>query len=101
MSKISKSLLAAALTTALFIPAQAFAAVNIEDAVSTVKKPKKITDRKHPDYVRCRSEPIIGSLARKRRVCMKNKQWAAHSREGSKRSREFVEDMKVGGPAGN
>ena len=60
------------------------------------KKPKKITDRRHPDYMRCRSEPIIGSLARKKRICMTNAEWAAHNQEGSRRSKEFVEDMQVG-----
>lgn len=60
------------------------------------KKPKKITDRRHPDYVRCRSEPIIGSLTRKRRICMTNAEWAEYVKAGSRDSRQFVEDMQVG-----
>lgn len=60
------------------------------------KKPKKIVDRRHPDYVRCRTEPIIGSLARKRRVCMTNKEWAAYNETGSRNSKEFVEDNQPG-----
>lgn len=73
----------------------------VEDAVKKDKKPKKITDRNHPEYVRCRSEPVIGSLARKKRVCMTNREWAAHNREGSKRSREFVDDNQPAFAPGN
>jgi len=60
------------------------------------QKPKRITDRRHPDYVRCRLEPIIGSLAKKRRVCMTNQQWAAHIQEGNRRANQFVSDMDGG-----
>jgi hypothetical protein len=72
----------------------------VEDAVKK-EKPKKITDRNHPDYVRCRSEPIMGSLARKRRICMTNQEWAAYNREGGKRSREFVDDNQPTFAPGN
>lgn len=60
------------------------------------KKPKKIVDRRDPNYVRCRSEPIIGSLARKRRVCMTNEEWAEYTQIGSRNSKEFVEDNQPG-----
>lgn len=58
--------------------------------------PKKITDRRHPDYVRCRSQAIIGSLARKRRVCMTNREWTIHIQEGNKRANQFVNDIQGG-----
>ncbi|GAB5487818.1 MAG: hypothetical protein Pars2KO_13880 [Parasphingorhabdus sp.] len=58
--------------------------------------PKKIKDRRHPDYIRCRSEPVMGSLARKKRVCMTNKEWAIHFREGNKRANQFVNDIQGG-----
>jgi len=51
-----------------------------------------INDRRHPDYVRCRNYSVIGSLAKKRRVCMTNKQWVAYIREGNKRAREMMDD---------
>ncbi len=90
----------AAVFGALMVSAPAHAAgsdaVTTEELVFKNEKPKKITDRSHPDYVRCRSEPVIGSLARKRRVCMTNSEWAKHNRAGSRVSREFVEDMQVG-----
>ena len=60
------------------------------------EKPKKITDRNHPDYIRCRSEPIIGSRAKRKRTCMTNREWANVSRKGNKGSREFVEDLQPG-----
>jgi len=80
--------------TALTVPS-AFAA-DSDKSEAQSKKPKKITDRRHPDYVRCRSEPIMGSLARKRRVCMTNMEWVEYTRTGARNSREFVEDNQPG-----
>jgi len=61
-------------------------------ATKEPKKVKKITDRSHPDYIRCRKEAIIGSLSKKRKVCMTNKQWALDSRDGNRRAKEIVTD---------
>lgn len=72
---------------------------NSEAVVSPVAKkpePKKITDRDHPDFVRCRSEPIIGSLSRKKRTCMTNAEWKETHRKGNKSSRDFVDDNQPG-----
>ena len=41
-----------------------------------VAVPEKITDKSHPEFLRCRTEAIIGGLSRKRKVCLTNKQWA-------------------------
>ncbi|VAW03392.1 hypothetical protein MNBD_ALPHA04-753 [hydrothermal vent metagenome] len=104
-----------AISSAIFIAAPAIAQDQAASAVETTAsektvvavvvpkkvKKKKITDRNHPDYRRCRSEPIIGSLARKRRVCMTNREWTAFIREGNKRSRELVEEMRAGATNGN
>lgn len=60
------------------------------------KKPKKIVDRQDPNYVRCRIEPIIGSLARKRRICMTNEEWTEYVRTGSRNAKEFVDDSQPG-----
>ncbi|MEP0076090.1 hypothetical protein [Parasphingorhabdus sp.] len=60
------------------------------------KAPKKIKDRRHPDYVRCRSQSVIGSLAKKRRVCMTNKEWVAHHQEGNRRAGEFIQEIQGG-----
>jgi len=55
-------------------------------------EPEKITDRKHPDYVRCKSEKVIGSLSKRRRVCLTNRQWADLSRDQSAMAREFAQE---------
>ena len=59
-------------------------------------KAEKITDKNHPDYVRCRSESVIGSRAKKNRVCMTNRQWEEMAREGNDVSRRAVEDARSG-----
>ena len=73
----------------------ASAALDKETEVESTKQ-KKIVDRRHPDYVRCRSEPIIGSLAKKRRVCMTNAEWTHYIRTGSRNAKEFVDDSQPG-----
>jgi len=69
-------------------------------AVKETAKVKKITDRRHPDYVRCRKEPVIGSLSKKRKICMTNKQWKAHIREGNKRATELIDENRPGATSG-
>jgi len=59
---------------------------------ATNEKDKKIKDRRHPDYIRCRKESVIGSLSKKRKVCMTNKAWALDSRKGNKRAKEVITD---------
>lgn len=59
-------------------------------------KPVKITDKSHPDYVRCKRESVIGSRARKRKVCKSNKEWVADSRKGNQHTRELVEANSPG-----
>ena len=81
-------------TTALNAPA-AFAA-DSDKSEKQAKKPKKITDRRDPNYVRCRSEPVIGSLTKKRRICMTNQEWVIYTRTGSRDANQFVEDMQTG-----
>lgn len=62
------------------------------DATTTETEPKEITDRRHPDYVRCKSERVIGSLSKRRRVCLTNRQWAELSRDQSALAREFAQE---------
>ncbi|WP_422342642.1 hypothetical protein [Parasphingorhabdus sp.] len=73
----------------------------VEEVETKKEKPKKITDRNHPDFVRCRSEPIIGSLSRKRRTCMTNAEWKETNRKGNRASRDFVDDNQQGFAPGN
>ncbi len=64
------------------------------------KQAPKITDRSDPDYVRCRSEPVIGSLVRKRKICMTNSEWEQYARSGNADSRSMLDDIGKGGMNG-
>lgn len=59
--------------------------------------PEKVTDKSHPDYVRCKRESVIGSRAKKRRVCMTNKEWALVERRGNEASKEYAGDNFAAG----
>lgn len=50
----------------------------------------KITDPRHPDFVKCRSQPVLNSRAARVRVCRTNKEWAAASREGNRQTQELL-----------
>ena len=63
-------------------------------------KPEKITDRNHPDYVRCRREPVIGSRARFTRKCHTNREWEMIAQRGNQGTRDIVEAGQAG-MAGN
>ncbi|QJB69109.1 hypothetical protein [Parasphingorhabdus halotolerans] len=95
--------LAIASTALLVAPALAKDkdAVKATEVAKKAEKPKKITDRSHPDYIRCRSEPIIGSLSRKNRVCMTNREWVAYTQKGSAESREMLEGLQSGANSSN
>lgn len=95
MKIVVQTLLISTLIATAFV-APSVMAEETKNEVEQTKKPEKITDRRHPDYVRCRSEPIIGSLSRKRRICMTNKEWVEFTRTGSRDSKEFVEDNQPG-----
>jgi hypothetical protein len=58
---------------------------------------KKITDRAHPDYKRCRREHTIGSLARTRTMCMTNREWEEFARAGNAATRSLLDDVNKGG----
>ncbi|WP_417610623.1 hypothetical protein [Parasphingorhabdus sp.] len=95
MNRSIQTFMIAAITAMSFGSPSAMAANN-DESETQAKVPKKISDRRHPDYVRCRSEPVIGSLAKKRRVCMTNAEWAAYVRTGSRNAKEFVADNQPG-----
>lgn len=82
---------------------EATAAGTENGTVATVEeaKPKKITDKSHPDYVRCKSESVIGSRARRKKTCMTNREWALVSRRGNEATRDFVGDNAAGFQSGS
>ncbi len=62
----------------------------------TSNAPRQITDRRDPEYVRCRLEPVAGSILKKRKICMTNHQWTLAIRKGNQYAREFVDDNQPG-----
>lgn len=56
----------------------------------------------HPYYIKCRKTEVIGSLARKLRVCRTNEQWKEASAKGNENVREMTEGFaRSGGTNGN
>lgn len=66
-------------------------ATKMADATAT-----PITDKSHPDYVRCRSERVIGSLAKRNKTCKTNREWEEVARVGNRGARDIVESQQVG-----
>jgi len=59
-------------------------------------------DKSHPYYITCRKAEVIGSLARKLRVCRTNEQWKESSARGNDNARETLEGFaRSGGVNGN
>ncbi len=56
---------------------------------------EKITDRRHPEFVRCRTESIIGKLASKRKVCMTNKQWVDARKSGNRLANDMIGSIQT------
>lgn len=86
---------ASALACALAFPALPVSAQDAEQ-----EKPAKITDKDHPDYVKCRTEKVIGSLAKRKKTCLTNRQWEEFARRGNENARRTVEE-NAAGMAGN
>ena len=70
-------------------------ALAAEPAAPAVSK-----DKRDPDAIRCRSEPVIGSLARKTRVCRTNAEWQRLSIEGNRDAADVIRGSGscAGGP---
>lgn len=62
----------------------------IEVVEDRPEKKEKITDRNDPEYVRCKSEAVLGSRAKRTRTCMTNREWAIVARQGNEATRDFV-----------
>lgn len=85
-----------AAAAALTVPLAPAIAQDAAPAGTEAAKPEKITDKSHPDYIRCRSEPVIGSRAKKRRVCLTNREWEEFGRRGNDVARRTVEENASG-----
>ena len=58
-------------------------------------------DAAHPYYIRCKKDPVIGSLARKLRVCRTNEEWKRFAEAGNDTGREILDDMSRAPSSGN
>ena len=57
-------------------------------------------DPAHPYYIRCKKDPVVGSLVRKLRVCRTNEQWKQFLAAADVNSREIMDDMTRGSVSG-
>ena len=57
-----------------------------------------VTHEDHPDFIKCRMERVLGSLAKRRKTCLTNRQWEEFARRGNDNARKTVEQWAVGGP---
>ena len=101
MEKIGYLAFASTLATAL-IAAPAIA--DTEDKLPPDRPPSLMTSTEirnynkglavtHPYYIRCRKDPVIGSLARKLRVCRTNYEWKRFAEQGNDTGREILGDV--------
>lgn len=89
-----KNFYAAAFTALILVGIPASAQQSAEEPARDANG--KITDKDHPQYIRCRTESVIGSRAKKRRVCLTNAEWARVGREGNSIANEMVENARSG-----
>ena len=66
-------------------------------AMAAPTRSAKITDKEHPEFVRCKSESVIGSRAKRKRTCMTNREWALVQRRGNEQTEEFMGDNFAAG----
>ncbi|WP_430426779.1 hypothetical protein [Parasphingorhabdus sp.] len=66
------------------------------ESIAKSSGPRKITNRRDPEYVRCRMEPVVGSTLKKRKICMTNREWKLAIRKGNTYANEFVADSQAG-----
>lgn len=52
-------------------------------------------DATHPYYIRCKRDPVIGSLVRKLRVCRTNAEWKSFAAMGNDTGREILGDVSI------
>ena len=54
-------------------------------------------DVNHPFYIKCRKTEVMGSLAKKLRVCRTNDQWKESSARGNDNARDTLEGFARSG----
>jgi hypothetical protein len=102
-----RALIVAALSLAVAAPAIAGDKLPPDRAPSEmtpteIKAYNADLDKNHPYYITCRKTEVIGSLARKLRVCRTNDQWKESSAKGNQNARDTLEGFaRSGGVNGN
>nr|WP_218821452.1 hypothetical protein [Sphingomonas laterariae] len=59
-------------------------------ATETPPAPSATDNKRDPNAIRCKSEPIIGSLAGKRKVCRTNAEWQRAAEDGKRNASDIV-----------
>lgn len=99
-----KALLATALASSLLAAAASGQALAGAEKLPPDRAPSEMTpteireynaglDSAHPYYIRCRKDPVVGSLVRKLRVCRTNEEWKRFAAMGNDSGREIMDDM--------
>lgn len=97
MNSVKHSITRFLLATAVSAVAPVIVHANDAPPPAAAETPAKITDKTHPDFVRCKTESIIGTRARVKRVCLTNRQWAEASQSGNQLARDIVTNAAAGG----
>ncbi len=99
MPNHSKILLASLLSVSLFSPAMAQdqKAAKVEAKATS----NAVLDKNDPDYVKCRREPILGSRAKFRKICLTNREWEATAREGNRVTDDLITNMRAQSTSGS
>jgi hypothetical protein len=58
---------------------------------AAIAEHNKSLDLRHPDFIKCRRLDVIGSLAKKARVCRTNEEWAKSWKDGNRNVRETAD----------
>lgn len=96
MISIKTKLLAVSLVSGLCMsPNLVFAKDTSEPKAESTKLVSEKVDKTDPDYVKCRVEPVTGSVARKRRICLTNRQWQAAAQEGNRVADDLITNMRA------
>ncbi|MEQ6332736.1 hypothetical protein [Sphingobium sp. MK2] len=65
-------------------------------ASSALAQEQPKLDRNDPNAVRCKRLDVIGSLARKERVCKTNAQWRASAEQQNRDADDLISRNRVG-----
>lgn len=65
-------------------------------ALPAAAQEKPELDRNHPDAVRCKRFPVIGSLVKKERICKTNAEWRASAEQQNRDADDMITRSRAG-----